>query len=119
MKISILIIAALVITACSSPAQPTPTNVPPPAVQFAWTASPTVGVTGYNLYWGTSSSNYFTNVYVGSNLTFTVTNFNWNTTYFVNVTASSLNLTSAYAGEISYSIPSPPAPPGPANVITH
>ena len=83
----------------------------PPSVQLAWNASPTPGVTNYNIYEGTNSGQYTSKQAVGTNLTGTVTNLTRGVECYFNVTSQANGLESTFAGEINYTPPLPPAPP--------
>ena len=97
----------LLLAACSTRAQPTPTNAPPPPIVLQW-GQDSVSGCSYNVYWGIQSSNYVNNVAVGTNLSYAVSNLLWGGTYYFNVTASRGNVTSAYTTELTWTITNPP-----------
>ena len=57
-------------------------------VTLAWDASTQPEVTGYKIYWGTSSGNYSNSVNAGNVTTYTVTGLNSGTTYYFAATCS-------------------------------
>ncbi len=78
------------------------------SVTLAWNASPSAGVTGYKVYYGTVAGSPSTSINVGNVTTATVSNLNDATTYFFSVTAyNSAGLESQRSTEISYKTPSP------------
>ena len=80
------------------------------SVTLAWNASPSAGVTGYKVYYGTVAGSPSTSVNVGNVTTATVSNLNDATTYFFSVAAyNSAGVESQRSSEISYTTPSPPA----------
>ena len=78
------------------------------SVTLAWNASPSAGVTGYKVYYGTVAGSPSTSINVGNVTTATVSNLNDATTYFFSVAAyNSAGLESQRSTEISYKTPSP------------
>jgi hypothetical protein len=93
-------------------------NNPPPQVTLQWDPSPDLAVTGYRIYYGTASSNYTSMVNVPSNsfgglaTTCTVSNLTRGVTYFFAATAyTGSGLESDFSNEVSYKVPTVPAPP--------
>lgn len=85
---------------------------PPPAIGLAWRASPTPGVTNYNIYWGPGTRNYTNLVAAGNVLAYTLTNVARGLTYYVTATAQNTNgLQSGYCNEVVYTVPALPEPP--------
>lgn len=83
-----------------------------PSVTLAWDPSPSVEVSGYNVYQGGASRTYTNVVDVGPALTVTFTNFARGTTLFYAATAYATNgLESDFSAEVSYTSPLPPEPP--------
>ena len=92
---------------------------PPPSVTLAWNiaAGAQTNTAGYWLWQGTASSNYaralFVPGYASTNAT--LTNVLRGSTYYWNITALGTNsangLESPYDGEVSATIPTPPAAP--------
>ena len=68
-----LLMAATALVVAEEPVYLMPTN-PPALVGLAWDASPSVEVTGYNVYYGCGSRQYTNKVDSGPALTATVTN---------------------------------------------
>lgn len=87
-----------------------PTNAGP-SINLAWNASPTAGVTNYNIYQGNESGSYQSKVATGTNLSLTVNNLTRGIQTFFNVTCQAGGLESAFGGEISYTPASPPQAP--------
>ena len=73
------------------------------SVTLAWNPSVTPGVTGYNLYYGTSSHSYSASVAAGSATNATVSGLTAGTTYFFAVTAyDSFGIESDFSVETNY-----------------
>jgi hypothetical protein len=67
-------------------------------VKFAWTASPSAGVVGYKIFWGTGSHNYQNMLDVRNVLTTSLTLSQ--TKYYVAVTAYSMTTNSSLSNEV-------------------
>ncbi len=79
------------------------------SVRLAWNASPSSGVTGYRVYYRTSSGRQSISVNVGNVLTATISVSMMRTTYVFWVTAyNSAGLESSRSNEVSYTTPSSP-----------
>ena len=79
-------------------------------VRLAWNASPSSGVTGYRVYYRTSSGSQSTSVNVGDVLSATISNLDDATEYLFSVTAyNSAGLESARSNEVSYTTPGSPS----------
>lgn len=91
-------------------------------VQLAWDPSPTttMGVINYELYYGPASATYTNSFSVGTNTTGSVSNLVRGSTYFFSVTAVCATnlLESDFSNEISYTSPTPPAPPTVLKIIS-
>lgn len=112
MKTFILtILLALVASLCEAQAFYTITN-PPAAVQARWTASPSPGVTNYNVYYGTASQQYNIRLAAGNATSLNISNLLRGVTYFFAYTAQAQGLESSFSSEVSIAIPGAPAPPG-------
>ena len=75
------------------------------SVQLGWDASPDTSVTGYNLYYGTSSRTYAGYKPVSTTST-SLTNLTPGTTYYFAVTAKNgAGLESSYSSEVTYTEP--------------
>jgi len=71
-------------------------------VTLAWDPSPDPNVTGFRVFYGTSSHNYPFNNDAGKNTTFTVSNLQDGVTYYFVVTAYySSGIESRFSGEVS------------------
>lgn len=81
------------------------------SVTLAWEPSPSVGVVGYNIYYGIASSLYTNKTAVGNVTNATVTKLKQATTYYFSATATDGNLESDFSNEVSYTVPGvlPPA----------
>jgi fibronectin type 3 domain-containing protein len=87
-------------------------NINAATVTLEWDASPSVGITGYKIYVGTSSGNYSQSYDAGNNLEYAVLNISENVVYYFAATAyDSWGNESGYSNEISYKI-GKPSPPG-------
>lgn len=71
-------------------------------ITFAW--DPSDGATGYNLYRGTSSRNYITQINVGNVLVYTITGLADGIHYFAATAYDSGRLESDYSDEICVQI---------------
>ena len=67
-------------------------------VKFAWTASPSAGVVGYKIFWGTGSHNYQNVRDVKNVLTTSLTLSE--TKYYVAVAAYSMTTNSGFSNEV-------------------
>jgi hypothetical protein len=80
------------------------------SVRLTWNASPSSGVTGYRVYYRTSSVLQSTSVDVGNVLTATISDLNEATTYSLWVTAyNNAGLESSRSNEVSYTTSSSPS----------
>ena len=81
---------------------------------LVWSPSPTEGVVGYKVYYGTASRNYSTVLYAGLMLDYTVKGLDGATRYYFAVTAYTSDGESDFSNEVS-AIPNElgmkPAPP--------
>ncbi|MDL1984267.1 MAG: fibronectin type III domain-containing protein [Deltaproteobacteria bacterium] len=85
-------------------------------IQFAWDSSPDP-VSGYRVYYGTSSGNYTKNMDVGNVATYTLTGLEDEHTYYIAVTAYNDSGESNYSNEIfGVSVPEPYDTTPPAHV---
>jgi hypothetical protein len=83
---------------------------PGQSVTLGWTASTDTNVAGYDLYFGSASGDYTNEVSCGSATTATVSNLMPGATYYFAVTSYSLSgVESVFSGEVSYTVPAPPA----------
>ena len=81
-------------------------NVLAADVSLSWHASASPRVTGYNIYYGTSSSNYTRKIKVGNLTTTTISNLNCGTTYFFSATAyNSKGDESGFSNETRFIVP--------------
>ena len=70
---------------------------------FGWDPSPDPAVSGYRIYYGTTSGNYFASIPTGNVTTTIVTGLAAGVTYYFVITAYGANGDeSAYSGEISF-----------------
>jgi hypothetical protein len=83
-------------------------------VTLAWDPNPEPSVTGYRVYYGTSSYNYSSVINVGNRNDCTITGLLPGVTYFIAATAcSSTGDESNFSGEIVYAVPgTSPSPSG-------
>ncbi len=82
-------------------------------VTLAWDPNTQTDVTGYKIYWGTSSGNYTNSVDVGNVTTYTVTGLNSGTTYyFVATCYTGSGTESGYSNQVFTTTPSGQHPPG-------
>jgi len=78
------------------------------SLTLAWNPSPSPGIAGYLLYYGTASEEYSGQVDAGTNLYATADNLSDGETYFFNVTAyDKSGVESPPAGEITFFVPGP------------
>jgi len=78
---------------------PTPTPVPTRTVSFAWVASPSAGVIGYKIFWGTGSGNY-QNVRDVKNVVTTSLTLSKSSQYYVAVSAYTMSTSSRMSNEV-------------------
>lgn len=87
-------------------------------VRLNWSANSELDISGYKIYYGTSSGNYTSTVNVGNLTTYNVTSLSAGQTYYFVLTAyNSSGLESNYSSEISINISSSPTPT-PTPIIT-
>ena len=80
------------------------------SVRLAWNASPSSGVTGYRVYYRTSSGSQSDSENVGNVLAATISGLNDATTYvFWACAYNSAGVESARSNEVSYTTPSAPS----------
>jgi len=87
-------------------------------VTLAWDPSPTQGVTGYRLYYGTSSGTYNKNVDVKNVTTYKLTGLQDGVTYYFVVKAYNADSESAPSNEVAkpFDLPAP-APPSNLKIV--
>jgi len=74
-------------------------------ITLAWDASTSSDVSGYNLYYGTSSGNYLSSLDAASALTYAISGLQSGVTYYFAVTAyDTSGNESDYSNEVSYSV---------------
>lgn len=89
------------------------------SVSLAWDASPSSGITGYKIYWGTVTGTYPNSVVAGTGLAYTVTGLNENTRYFFVATALRGSEESGYSNEVNTLTPyGPLLPPSLKQVVS-
>lgn len=82
------------------------------SVSLAWNASTNSGIAGYNVYYGTTSHGYVSEVSAGNNLAAMVSGLPTGYTYYFAVTAvDAFGNESDFSNEISYSIAAVNQPP--------
>jgi len=75
-------------------------------VNLAWNASSGSNVTGYKMYYGTSSRNYSYNVNVGNHTSCSLSGLKEGRKYYFAATAyNNSNAESTYSSEVSYTVP--------------
>ena len=87
-------------------------HAPACAAQLAllWDPSGDSDVVGYNVYYGTQSGHYTTEVNAGNTTTYAVSNLQAGSTYYFTATAyDSYGYESAYSNELSYTVSSAPS----------
>lgn len=96
------------------PATATDLPATTPSINLIWNANPEPELTGYKVYYGTTSGVYTQSVDIGNQTTATLTNLSVGVTYFSVVTAyDAQRLESPPSVEISFTpvaLPPPPAP---------
>jgi hypothetical protein len=87
------------------------------SVRLAWDRSTEPLVTGYRLYYGTSSGNYTNSLDAGDRTDYTITGLNAGATYYFAATAyTGTGDESTFSNETSYTLPgTTPAPSGSAS----
>jgi len=100
-------ILALAVLAILSVFSLTPRPCPAAQVTLAWDPSPEPAVTGYRVYYGTSSYYYTAVVDVGNQTDLTISGLLPGVTYFFSATAYSESTgdESYFSGEIAYTVP--------------
>jgi hypothetical protein len=74
-------------------------------VTLAWDVSTSSEVTGYNIYYGTSSGDYLSSIDAGKVLTYSISGLQSGVTYYFAVTAyDTSGNESDYSNEVSYSV---------------
>ena len=87
------------------------TNAHSAQVTLAWDANTEPGITGYKIYYGTSSRSYPNSIDVGNRTSCTVTNLLDRTTYYFAATDyNGIGQESAFSNEVSHTTPTPPSP---------
>jgi len=85
---------------------------------LAWDASPSPGVAGYKLLYGTSSRNYTQSLDVGNTTSYTVTGLDEGKKYYFAAAAyNSASVQSGYSNEVAYTTLAAP-PPSPIYTIS-
>lgn len=81
------------------------------SIILSWQPSPDASVTGYNIYYGTSSRHYTTEISVGNTTNATLSGLVGGVTYYIAATAyDSLGDESDFSNEILYNISTPVIP---------
>ena len=88
------------------------------SVTLAWDPSPTTDVTGYVVSYGTQPGSYTSTVQLGVTTTVTINQLTPGQTYYFGVQARNPYGLSAYASEVSTTIPGLPSPPPPPPTLT-
>lgn len=103
-RFPILVLAVLAIVSVFSL---TPQPCPAAQITLAWDPSPEPAVTGYRVYYGTSSYYYTAVVDVGNQTVLTISGLLPGVTYFFSATAYSESTgdESYFSGEIAYTVP--------------
>jgi len=84
-------------------------STPASNVTLAWSASPSPGVAGYSVYYGTQKATYSTELNPGLGLSVTISNLEPGVTYYFAVKChNALGDESTYSNEIAYVVPLPP-----------
>ena len=106
----LLVLAALVVMPFASQAQIYGTNT----VGLAWDASPSLDITNYCIYYGTSTGTYPLKKNAGTALMTTVTGLTNGVAYhFVATAQDKWGMESDFSNEVTYTVPRiKPVPPG-------
>jgi len=77
-------------------------------VTLEWDPNSELDLAGYKIYWGTTSGNYISNVDVGKQTTYTITDLSEGQTYYIAAKAyDEADNESGYSVEVSHTIPAP------------
>lgn len=80
------------------------------AISLDWEPNPDPMVVGYNIYYGTSSGNYTTEISVDNSTSATLTNLVGGATYYIAATShNAAGQESPASEEISFAVPNPPS----------
>jgi hypothetical protein len=80
-------------------------------LSLAWNPSPSAGLAGYSVYYGTTSGSYSYQIDAGNATSATISNLTAGTTYYIATTAYNvLGNESSFSNEISYTVPAASAP---------
>ena len=113
-------LSTLCLMCCCAGAQPIlVVSNPSPVVQLAW--NPSSGASAYSVYYGVGSGQYTNRTVIGSGTNATITLPARGIAFYFAVTAvGATGLESGFSNEITYTAPSPPAPPTqrPLTIIT-
>ena len=88
-------------------------------VTLAWDPVSVSGISGYKLYYGSSSRNYSTSISAGNQTTQTVSGLSSGTYYFAVTALYSSGTESSYSNEVSTTINSPTPTPSPLPAPTN
>jgi hypothetical protein len=94
---------ALTVTLSIAPAAPAPPSGP--AASLAWDPSPTVGVTGYRVYWGSASAAYTDSLDVGLATAWTFDTLPSGSAFFAVTARDAAGTESIFSNEVSKTIP--------------
>jgi len=110
-KRSLMLFLLVALLVCGSALEASAVNV-----ELAWDPSPEPLVTGYRLYYGTSSWNYTNVVDAGNRTNYTVTGLNAGTTYYFAATAyTSAGDESTFSNVASFTVPGAVSAPSSAS----
>ena len=98
-KIFLIVLSALVLTSCKD-MPGNATGGTHKSLTLAWDASTSEGVTGYMIYMGKSSRNYYKSFDAGNVRTYTVTNLDPGTYYFACTAYDNSDNESGYSNEV-------------------
>jgi len=121
-KLLLLFIALAILGASVAEAQTVGRTNVPPSVTLSWTAVPTNGIAGYNVYFGGASGIYTNQVQIlgATNTSCVLTNVTSGGVYYCVVTiftSGSPALESNYSSEVSATVPATPAAPAGLKVV--